>query len=449
MKTRESLLAPELLSTVTQPGLEVFQVTTDPAVASNIFYNYQEALDPSSRFALVNRVGQQGAAVWLCDLEDNFALEPVTGNKPVSSGHFGIAFSPDGRWIWCNQFVNGRLELRRRALAGGDFATVFSLDLDRPEFGGRKIFDARWLSFSHDGRRLLCVVVLEGVSKYYSMGVLTFDMEKLALHTVFETGPRNWNNKSQYAPCFGPQGEYLISAGDQDTQAYIDAAGQWHSDPVPGDRGGSTDHLVDEQGTVRYAYPVGRDRPHQNISHNAWVGRSLAKVFHCDATDTAPHWRGAIMLAEPVPVDATTQRLGRHVPGGRQLDLTRHITRPDVCHICVSPDASAMVCDTIGYHEGQDCYLYTASFAADADGPFIQPRYLLHPKSSWKPYWCECMPCFTPNKKWILFNSDYPGVNHYKGQRHTGQIFAVKGFELPVECGQTASSARRFAWSMR
>jgi len=41
------------------------------------------------------------------------------------------------------------------------------------------------------------------------------------------------------------------------------------------------------------------------------------------------------------------------------------------------------------------------------------------------------MPCFTPNKKWILFNSDYPGVNHYKGQRHTGQIFAVRGFALP------------------
>ena len=177
----ECLPAPELLSTVMLPGLEVFQVTTNPAVASNVLYNYREAFDPSSRFALVNRAGKSGSAVWLCDLEDNFALEPVTGNKPVGTGHWGIAFSPDGRWIWSNQLANGRLELRRRALAGGDFATVFTLDLARPEFGGRKIFDARWLSFSHDGQRLLCVVALEGVNKYYSMGILTFDLEKMAL----------------------------------------------------------------------------------------------------------------------------------------------------------------------------------------------------------------------------------------------------------------------------
>ena len=44
---------------------------------------------------------------------------------------------------------------------------------------------------------------------------------------------------------------------------------------------------------------------------------------------------------------------------------------------------------------------------------------ILTPYISWSPYSCECLPCMTPDKRWILFNSDYPGVHHYKGARHT------------------------------
>jgi hypothetical protein len=135
---------------------------------------------------------------------------------------------------------------------------------------------------------------------------------------------------------------------DTYSQAWTDEAGTWHSEKTPDAEPGNADYLVDEDGVTRYAYPVGRNRPRQNVSHWAWFGNSLAKVFHCDAFDTAPHWRGAIMLAEPVPADDTTRHLGRHIPGGRQIELTRHITRPDVCHLCVSADATAMVCDTIG-----------------------------------------------------------------------------------------------------
>ncbi len=427
---RTSLPAPELLSTVSAPGLEVFQVTTDPQVASNIFYNYHQALAPDSRFVLLNRTGKDGAQLWLCDLDDAFDLRPVTdAGEVLAGGHQGMSLSPDGQWAWYSLLVGGRLELRRRRLAGGGPETVFGVDLARPEFAGRRIMAGRWLSFSHDGRRLLCVVQIEGVDAHYSMAILTFDMEKMVPHTAFETGPRNWNNKSQYAPCLGPRGEYLICVVDCYSQARIDADGQWHCDPTPdAERGNGADYLVDESGAVRYAYPVGRDRPRQNASHWAWFGRSLAKVFHVDAFDTAPHWRGAIMLAEPVPADDATRHLGRHLPGGRQVELTRHIARPDVCHLCVAPDAQAMVCDTIGYGDnGLEAYLYTATLDHDADGPFIQPHYLLHPKSSWKPYWCECMPCMTPDKRWILFNSDYPGVNGYRGQRHTSQVFALRG----------------------
>jgi hypothetical protein len=427
MTEREVLPAAELLSTVTQPGLEVFQVTTDPEVASHLFYNYQQMIEPTSRFLLFNRSRGNTSTLWQCDLADRFALAPVTdASEQAAGGHGAVSFSPDGRWIWYVCLTATRYEMRRRPLGGGAPETLLALDRARPEFGGRAITGARWLSFSHDGRRLLSVVNLEGTGRYDSRGILTFDAEKMEVRTAFETGPRNWNNKSQYAPCRGPQGEYLIALNDSYSQAWTDETGTWRCEKTPDAEPGNAGYLVDENGLTRYAYPVGRDRPRQNVSHWAWFGASLAKVFHCDAFDTAPHWRGAIMLAEPVPADDTTRHLGRHIPGGRQIELTRHITRPDVCHLCVSADA--MVCDTIGYGgNGIESYLYTATLDNDADGPFVRPRYLLHPKSSWQPYWCETLPCMTPDKGWIFFNSDYPGVNGYRGARHTPQLFVIKG----------------------
>ena len=158
-------------------------------------------------------------------------------------------------------------------------------------------------------------------------------------------------------------------------------------------------------------------------------------MFHCDAFDTAPHWRGAILLAEPVPADDTTRHLGRHLPGGRQLDLTRRITRPDVYHVCAGWDGRHLVCDTmsLGYGDANapTRYLYGCTVRHDADGPYVEPKYIVTPYSSWSPYSCECLPCMTPDKRWILFNSDYPGVHHYKGARHTAQVFAIRGFEFP------------------
>ena len=122
-------------------------------------------------------------------------------------------------------------------------------------------------------------------------------------------------------------------------------------------------------------------------------------------------------------------------PGGRVVELTRHLARPDVYHICAGWDGQNLVCDTVSLGYGDACaptrYLYGCTVWHDADGPYVEPRYLLTPYSSWRPYACECLPCFTPDKRWILFNSDYPGVNGYRGARQTAQVFAVRNFTFP------------------
>ncbi|OPZ28204.1 MAG: hypothetical protein BWZ02_01372 [Lentisphaerae bacterium ADurb.BinA184] len=439
---RQSLPAPELLTTVSQPGLEIFQVTTNPRLSANVFYNHAQAIEPTSRFVLINRQDGGAARLTLVDLDDGFELTDVNaaGEAGVSGSHAGAAFAPDGSAVFYSLLRDRSFVIRRWDLARRRAEDALAVDLARPEFGGRKLFAGRWLSFSHDGRRLASAALLEGKDKYYSVAVLTFDMASMRLHTSFETGPRNWNNKSQYAPAPGPRGEYLISVSDSYSQAWLDERGQWHCESV-GDEaepGGST-YLVDEQGTVRYAYGVGRDRPRQNISHDAWFGKSIEKVFHCDAFDTADHWRGVILHSRPVPADDRTRHLGRHIAGANQLDLTRHLTRPEVWHLCVDAEARHMVCDThgLGYGNGPEDYrsvsryIYAATIHHDSDGPYAVPRLVLTAHSSWQPYGAEALPFLTPNRKWILFASDYPGVQGYGGAWHTPQVFAVRNFQFP------------------
>lgn len=424
---REALPAPELLSTVTPAGLEVFQVTSRPDCQSNVFYNYDQAVAPDSRFVLLNRTGEGTAQVLLCDLEDGFALSPANEEATYQAA----TFTRDGLAIYYSVLDEERLLIRRRGVGDEGAETVFALDRVRPEFGGRKIIAGRWICFSHDGLRCMTTVAIEGVEQYYSMAVFTFDMQTFTPLSAFEVGPNNWNSKNQYAPCLGPEGEYLLCACNCFSRAYFDENGQWRCDNVAGSELGGAEYLLDEDGQVKYAYPVGRDRPHQNVSHWAWFGKSLMKVFHADTFDTTPHWRGAILLAAPVRVTAATQDLGRHAPGARQLDLTRHVTRPDVWHLCVDAAAQHLVCDTycLGYEGelGVSRYLFTATVEEDADGPYVVPRYLLNPHSTWSPYGAEAVPCFTPDRKWILFNSDYNGVQGYRGARHTPQVFAVRG----------------------
>ena len=444
---REALPAAELLTTVSRPGMEVFQLTTNPEMSSSVLYNYAQAVDPTSRYVIINRILPHSNLPTMVDLENDFALIPVISEEDSESCpaqfHVGVTFSRDGAYVYYGLIRDpGRYVISRRNVATGDREDVFSipLDLSGTPLAGWRLGGCRWLSFSHDGRRLLSVVHMDGgKDKYYSIGLLIFDMQTMELGNAFETGPRNWNNKSQFAPCLGPDGEYLIGLCDCYSKAWHDDDGHWHCDQLPdGDLGTST-YLVDEEGTVKYVYPVGRDRPKQNASHWAWYGNSLRRVYHCDTFDLAPHFRGCMFLVDPVPADETTRHLGRHHPQANQLDLTRHITRPDVYHICVSDDAKHIVCDTmsLGYPKSDDDlrsatrYLYGCTVREDGDGAYVDPFFILTAHSSWRPYGAECLPCMTPDRKWILFNSDYPGVNGYRGDWHTPQVFAIRGCVFP------------------
>lgn len=427
---REVLPAPELLTTFSMPGLELFQLTTNPEYQTHVPYYPRRAFSYDSRYLLLCRDKPGTNKVLLCDLENDFLLTALNEEDHCA----GALFAPDGEHVYYSVPAPGRLSIRRVSIPDLEVKTVAGLEgplptsgvglndaTDLVRLGGR-------LGISHDGKRLFATFFTDD-PKYRSVALAIFDTDTWEMQRDFVLGPRFWNSKTDYAPCFGPDGEYLLCVSDCYSNSGFDGDGKWFCHSVS-DQGG-TRLLIDEQGQVKMAYPVGRDRPHQNVSHHAWFGSSLAQVFHADTFDTAPHYRGCIMYAEPVPATEETRELGRHMPGGKQIDMTRYITRPDVCHLGTNPAGTRMACDTIGYHDGMESYVYVGTIKHDEDGPFIDPAFLVHPKSSWKPYWCECIPGLSPDANQVAFNSDYPGANGYAGERHTPQAFLARGHSFP------------------
>lgn len=430
--SREALPAPELLTTFSMPGLEIVQITTRRDWETHDFYEPDQGFDPTGRYMLLVRevADKTIRKLLLCDLHDDFCLTVLNDELQFS----GAAFARDGQWVYYSAPACGRIVIRRVSVPSLRAETVYELEGPLPDtgislnasddvlrIGGR-------LAFSHDGRRML-VSFFTDQQPHRSVALAILDTQSWRLVNSFEPGPRFWNSKTRYAPCLGPDGEYLIALGDCFSKSGFREDGTWFCNKL--DDKGSAQYLIDETGAVKMAYPVGRDRPRQNISHWDFFGPTLAKVIHTDTFDTAPHYRGCIMYAEPQPCTPETQHLGRHLPGGGQVDMTRYVTRPDVCHLRTDTTGAYMVCDTIGYHDGMESYVYIGSVRQDEEGPHLLPAFLVHPKSSWKPYWCECIPSFSPDRQWVVFNSDYPGVQGYGGARHTPQVFVARGFAFP------------------
>ncbi|MDP7251583.1 MAG: hypothetical protein QGF00_18390 [Planctomycetota bacterium] len=430
--SREVLPAPEMLTVFSMPGLEVFQITTRTDCHAHGFYDPDQAFDPTGRYMLLNREHADPARrmLLLCDFNDDFSLTVLSDGPQYTDA----AFSRDGQSIYYSVPAPGVITVRRVSAPDLKSETVCELEGPLPDTGIRLnatediLRVGGGVRLSHDGRHLL-VSFFTDQHPCRSVALAIFDTQSWQLLNNFELGPRYWNSKTRYAPCFGPDGEYLIAVGDCFSESGFNEDGAWFCNPLD-DVGGAL-YLIDESGTVKMAYPVGRDRPRQNTSHWDFFGRTLAAVFHTDTFDTAPHYRGCIMYAEPLPCNPETQHLGRHMPGGRQIDMTRHVVRPDVCHLRTDGDGTHMVCDTIGYHDGMESYVYTGTINHDEEGPYLVPAFLVHPKSSWKPYWCECIPAFSPDRQWVVFNSDYPGVQGYGGERHVPQVFAARGYTFP------------------
>ena len=432
----ESVACPEMLSTVSAPNLNVFRITTEPAASA-----WREGFfTPDSRhFIFQRRWADGGNQFLMCDLDEGFRLRALTESGVPT---LAPTVSPDSRYLYYfvdeSHLPNPRLLLNRLSLEtfATDTLTVIDCAVDgigrRPCAGGKPSRGLnRNASIRADGKSILAGANFAGPDGADHFAPLYVNLDTLRAH-AFPWEPYSWRVGGAYFP--GPDPAHLTHAlmGRANRSQHWDEQGtyteQWFSEIHR-----SSLHIVNEQGTLVGTVPIGGKG--EGVDHPGWRGGRYEIVTHTSDTNTAPHWRGVLLCAEPVSCAPEDMTRGRDIPGPkRRFELTRKIRRPDVCHHSWTLDGTHMVADTEGWAgrgtpcpQGPAAYLYLGTVIEPPnEEPYLVPQYLLHPRSSWNGAYTENVPVLSPDGRTVMFLSDW------LGKVGTPQLFAAQGFEFPT-----------------
>lgn len=426
---------PEMLSTVSDPNLEVHHLTTEPGASA-----WREGFftPDSRRFIFQRRWAGAGNQYLMCELDEGFRLRALTDSgTPVSAP----AVSPDSQFLYYyvdeTHLARPRLVLNRLSLDTfvTETLTVIDHPVDgigrRPCAGGQPLRGlSRSASMRADGKSILVGANFAGPDGADHFAPFYVNLDTLHVH-AFDWEPYSWRVGGAYFP--GPNPAHLTHAlfGRANRSQHWDEKGQyterWYSETHR-----ASVHVVDEQGSIVGTVPIGGKG--EGVDHPGWRGGRYEVVTHTSDTTTAPHWRGVILCAEPVACAPADRDLGKDIPGPkRRFELTRKIRRPDVCHHSWSLSGKHMVADTEGWQgrgtpcpQGPAAYLYLGTvIEPENEDPYLVPKYLLHPRSSWNGAYTENVPVLSPDGRTVVFLSDW------LGKVGTPQLFAVRGFEFP------------------
>ena len=439
----EARECPEMLSTISDPNLEVHQITTDldsDAHVAAMHLSHALFTPDSTRCVFVR---QRGAGLTdadpargsthplgkvelaLCEIDEGFALRTLTDEEHVGAP----VMTPDGRYLYYFLDQSGeerpRIILKRIDLH--DFRTETVLVVDSPVEGvgrvprGGHMYDAA--SLSRDGTRLStsCSFYQDDDPLFSD---LIIDLERMSIRG-FLFQPYDWRPLGTYYRGRDPRYFHHLLFVHGHRRSGWDAQGQWYNEP-DGLAERATLHVRTDEGLPVGSVPIGDEG--EGVDHPVWRGGLYEVVTHTSSFTTAPYWRGIMLMAAPVACAPEDQYKGARIPGARRTELTRFIKRPDLCHHAWDAAGTRVVCDTEGWHgRGPTAYLWLGTVVDDdAGAPYVLPKYLLHPQSSWNgSYWLECQPAMSPDCRTIFFNSDYlckPG--------HP-QVFCVRGFTFP------------------
>lgn len=422
-----------MLSTVSAPGLEIYQVTTDPdsdAHAAAMHSSHALFTPDSTRFVFYRQRGTASGPgkveLTLCEIRDACKLRVLTDEENVRAPILSL----DGKFLY--YFVDntaargGALLFKRIGLEGFKTETLMVIDspvagVGRPPRGGY-MYDGS--SLSQDGKKL------STSASFYTdtdplFSSLIFDLENLSV-CGFQFEPYNWRPFGTYYRGRDPKYFHHLLFGHSHWRSGMkagEAPSQWYAERAD-EVGRVTLHVLNDEGVPLAAVPIGDEG--EGVDHASWRGGLYEVATHTSSTRTAPHWRGIILSAAPIPCKPEDRYRGARIPGASRTELTRFIKRPDLCHHSWDASGTRLVCDTEGWHNnGPTSYLWIGTVHNDAE-PHLVPKHLLHPQSSWTgSYWTESQPALSPDCQTVFFNSDYlckPG--------HP-QLFCARGFEFP------------------
>ncbi|HWL51938.1 MAG TPA: hypothetical protein VNQ90_05860 [Chthoniobacteraceae bacterium] len=406
---------PDLLDAASPEGLEIWQITANPALPACHISMEAQVFSPDSRFFILHEgIGVQSCdhrhpdhRLLLCDAETG-GLTPVSDERGVTA----FSVSPDGRFLY--YFVDesepgaGRLLLRRRNLDGSAPETVSVLDAAIPGTPFRASRPNPLSTISTDGRRLAVGCFLgDGNHHGGPYGLLVFELEtgeaRLILH-----GPAWRNIHAQYSRSEDPVERHDLLV--QENHGGLNLPDGSLQRRPPG-RGADL-HVVRDDGQHWRNIPWGRVEGEWVVGHQCWRGRSGVVIGSIVAGtwEQLREMRSELRVVESRPAPHWGHE-GAATAGGGRNRVCREFAQPHFNHIASSLSGTRLVADY------RPCWnpevadrdaIYLFDLGEPETGAARKIRPLFSPRSSWKPS-AHVHPFFSPDGRTLLFNSDESG----------------------------------------
>ncbi|MGQ9731865.1 MAG: hypothetical protein ACUVX8_11420 [Candidatus Zipacnadales bacterium] len=398
-------LRPDLLDPKSPPGLEVIQLTHEPAVPSSHLYMEAQIFTPDSkRFVLHRSATAHGGSsrdpehhYLLCDIENDCALIPLATELGVRAP----SVSPDGRYMYYfvdeTELGGGRLTLKRVQLDGTERQTIVVVDSPLPGTNYRPSRIYPLSTISSDGQRIALSCFLgDGTTAGAPWGLMVFDIEAATVALVIE-GPTWCNMHSQYCRSTDPEASHdILIQENHDNET--DARGAV-TKLVGGD--GADIHVIRDDGTNFRNMPWGRDGNEFCQGHQCWRGRSTWAVT---STSTRQPPEAQLIEGRAAP---HTGHVGLKTPGGVRNDLSRDFPNPHFYHFATDIEGVRLVSDAGPLDERASIYL--AEFGEPGRDALRHWTYLLNPRSSCQKQ-AHIHPFLSPDGTMAFFNSDETGI---------------------------------------
>ena len=395
-RSRADLLAPDAPG-----GLEIIQLTSDPAVPSCHVYMEAQIFTPDSKRFILHRSAHPHGSdradpkhqYLLCDIEDNCALHPLTDEL----GTTGPAVSPDGKYLY--YFVDstasaGPLILKRVNLDGTDRKTIVAIDGPLPGTNFRPTRVYPLSTISSDGSKVAISACLNHTVSPLEYGLLIFDVQRACVEVVLH-GPTWVNMHPQFCRSTDPQLSRDILL-QENHGTLLDTNRQ----KMPSsDTAGLDIHVIRDDGTKLHDLPWGRDGIEFCEGHQCWRGRSGWAITSVGISSQAT-------LIEGQPVSGGGH-LGAKTPGGVRNQLLSRFTNPQFHHFATDLAGTRLITD---YQKTtQETRIYVARLGECGRKPLAELQCIARPRPSGQ-HNSHVHPFLSPDGRMAFFNSDESGI---------------------------------------
>jgi hypothetical protein len=406
-------LRPDLRDPSAPKGVEIIQLTPEAGMAHSHIYMEAQIFTPDSRKFIFQRSGHAHGSdrkdpqhqFVLCDIEDNFAVHPLTEEL----GTTGPSVSPDGRYLY--YFVDrgkkaGPWALKRVRLDGTDRQTLFETDGPLPGTDLRVVRFYPLSTISSDGKRLAISGSLshrKGDPPPY--GLLIFDLDNPGVRLILQG--TTWNNMH---PQYCRSADALLKRDiliQENMRAPTGPGGQSIRPPDPL---GADIHVIRDDGTDFRDLPWGRDVDELCQGHQCWRGQSDWAI-----TSTVKRSVNQQQLIESKPVPAAGH-IGLKAPGGVRNQLSREFPDPHFYHFAVDRAGRRFITDAEPFTPA--ARIYIARLCEPGQDPLTDFVCLARPRPTPQKT-AHMHPFLSPDGRMAFFNSDESGLL---------QAYAIRGF---------------------